>query len=171
MSSVITKATTVVADLTQRNPKCVDDYITTRRQLVELEAKRRDLESDVIEYAHIQIMEGNSVGQAIPLYGDVAGKVEISLTTRKPTKEQVVAASPELTQISEQLADDRETTREQNADKINQLITAMEELSEEIEQLSYSEGGHALLKEYKALLKKEMKVSGSTYGIRYKELR
>jgi nucleoid-associated protein YejK len=171
VKTVPTKATTVVADLIQRNPKCVDDYINVRRTLVDLEAQRRELEEEVIEYAHIQIMEGNTVGSVLNLYGEIADEVELALMTRKPTEKQIVASNPDLSDIAEHLETDREETRERNADKINQLITAMEELSAEIEQLSYSEGGHALLKEYKAELKAATKTAGSAYSIRFKELR
>lgn len=165
------KATTVVAELTQRNPKCVEDYVAVRRRLVEEEALRRELETEVIDYAHVQILEGNSRGTVLNLYGELDNEVELALVNRKPTEKQIIASDPDLIQLQEQLDDDRETTRENNQLKINQLILAMEELSAEIEQLSYSEGGHALKEEMKALLKKATKTSGSVSSVRFKELK
>lgn len=167
--AALSKATGVVADLTQRNPKCVEDYIQVRQTLNELERTRRELEAEVIDYAHIQVMEGGT--NTLQLYGDLASEVELQLVSRKPTEKQIVASHPELQEMADQLADDRETTREQNADKINQIIAAMEELSQEIEDFSHSEGGQKLLIEYKKLLKQETKAAGSTYSIRYKELK
>lgn len=145
------------------DPHFLVSYVGLRRYLRYLETEKAELEGQLVDYANTLAMEGNLHKQRIP---STLEGVELYLVGRSPTDKTIVASDPDLKQMAEQLEDDRATTRERNADKINQLIQAMEEMQEEIESLSYSEGGHELKAEFDTHLESCKRIAGKTYSIR-----
>jgi hypothetical protein len=150
------------------NPPFITRYTKIRQLINEATLERKELEAEIIEWGKLQLEEATNT--RLPIKGTLGKQVELSLASVKPKEADALKGSLELRQLQEEIAEDKETTLEQNEDKINELISQMEELQQQIHQLSYSEHGHQLIKEYNSLLKKELRKCPCSYQVRYKEL-